>query len=222
MSLVFTPAALFASTEQAAGQPVNMFYSSLADALVFVHAAFCAFVLFGQVFIVLVWLCRFFQSVASTNEEPGYRLPVFGWIARWGWVRNPWFRSIHLACILVVAFEASIQFTCPLTTWENDLRELAGEPIRGSSFVGRLLNDILFSEDYDNEIVHKIHMTFGGFVLFTFLFFPPRFRSKPAVASGRSESPPAASDPAVLSQNGHPAAATDPAVRALDQTAVSN
>src|SRR5438067_1531103 len=113
MSLLFSPAALFAATEEAAAQPVNATYSFLADALVVVQGAFCAFVLFGQVLIVLVWLCRLFQAVASTNEDPGYRLPVFGWIARWGWVRNPWFRTIHLVCILTVATEAAFQYTCP-------------------------------------------------------------------------------------------------------------
>jgi hypothetical protein len=220
MDLVFSPAILLAAEEIAAG-PVNGFYSFLADALVVVHGAFCAFVLFGQVFIVLVWISRLCQAAASTDEEPGYRLPIFGRISRWGWVRNPWFRTIHLVCILVVAYEASIQFTCPLTTWENDLRELAGEPVRGTSFVGRLLNEILFSDSYDGEIIHKIHMAFGGFVLFTFLFFPPRFRRKHGGGSVSSESPPAESAPAVVDQNGHTAAATDPAVRAPDQTAVT-
>lgn len=213
MSLGFLSARLFAATEEVAAQPTYSTYSFLADALVVIHGAFCAFVLFGQVFIFLVWLSRFFQTVASTDEEPGYRLPVFGWISRWGWVRNPWFRSIHLTCILTVAVEAAFQYQCPLTTWENSLRDLAGESQRGSSFVGRLLNEILFSESYDNEVIHKIHMAFGAFVLFTFFFFPPRFRRARLPASVHSAPPSHVAAPPEHSHNGHATAATDPAVR---------
>src|SRR5205823_13710566 len=115
-----------------------------ADVLVVFHTAYVGFVVIGQLLIVLGLLCG------------------------WRWVRNPWFRSIHLAAILVVAVEAYFQYTCPLTTWENQLRELAGEPVRGQSFVGRLMNEILFSESYNPDLIHKLHMAFGVLVLVTF------------------------------------------------------
>ncbi len=189
-----------------------MDYALLADILVVIHAAFCAFVLFGQVLVVLAWFSRLAQAAASVGEEPGYRLPVFGWIASWRWVRNPWFRSIHLACILIVATEAFFKYQCPLTTWENDLREMAGERVSGESFVGRIMNEILFNEDYDPDIIHQIHMAFGGLVLLTFLFFPPRLRRRPAVALADSKPLVLVNGTAGIT-NGHAAAAPDPAVR---------
>ena len=124
----------------------------IADVLLVVHFAIAAFIVGG---LPLVWL---------------------GAALDWPWVRNPWFRSLHLASILIVAVEAGFQYQCPLTTWENQLREAAGQNIRGESFVGRLLNDILFSESYDPNLIHKIHMAFGGLVLLTFVLAPPRFR----------------------------------------------
>jgi hypothetical protein len=190
-------------------------YAFLADVLVVIHTAFCGFVLFGQVLITLVWLSRLFQAAASVDEAPGYRLPVFGWVSRWGWVRNPWFRTIHLLCILTVAVEAYYQYQCPLTTWEEELRVMAGQKdvFEEGSFTGRLLNEILFSRDYDPDLIHKIHMAFGAFVFFTFLCFPPRFRPKKAPAAVGHPPAALASGTAGPTRNGHAAAATDPAIR---------
>ncbi len=47
----------------------------LADAIVIIHALFVAFVVFGMAAIVV------------------------GLVLRWGWVRNFWFRVLHLAAI---------------------------------------------------------------------------------------------------------------------------
>jgi len=139
-----------------------------ADVLVVFHTAFVGFVVIGQLLILLGLLCG------------------------WSWVRNPWFRSIHLAAILIVATEAYFKYTCPLTTWENQLRELAHEPIRGKSFVGQLMNKILFDENYDPDLIHKLHLAFGGLVLLTFLLAPPRFRGttdRPSSRPGRGPAP---------------------------------
>ncbi len=42
----------------------------------------------------------------------------------WRWVRNPWFRYLHLAAVVFVAGEALIGMACPLTLWEDILRSL--------------------------------------------------------------------------------------------------
>jgi hypothetical protein len=72
----------------------------LADLLVTIHLAFVAFVVVAQLLILV------------------------GWLARWGWVRNFWFRAVHLLCIAFVAVEAVGGIQCPLTTWEHDLRKV--------------------------------------------------------------------------------------------------
>src|SRR5436190_15427187 len=97
----------------------------LADAIVAVHLGYIAFVIFGQLAILI------------------------GWPLGWGWIRNPWFRMIHLAMILIVVGEAMVEYRCPLTTWEGALRREAGQIVDGDyqdmGFIGSNLNAIMFS-----------------------------------------------------------------------------
>jgi hypothetical protein len=97
----------------------SSWYAAAADAIVAFHTGYVGFVVVGQLLILL------------------------GVIFRWRWVRNPWFRVIHLACIAVVALEAMSHITCPLTTWERDLRDLAGQSVNDSP-IGWFFNSILF------------------------------------------------------------------------------
>ncbi len=71
----------------------------LADFIVVFHAMYFSFVVFGLVLILL------------------------GIAFRWGWVRNFWFRALHLTTIGIVVLEALVGMTCPLTDWEQRLRE---------------------------------------------------------------------------------------------------
>src|SRR5947209_8658978 len=96
------------------------YYGLAADMLVVIHFLFVAFVVVGQLLILLGLVCR------------------------WRWVRNPWFRTIHLVSILIVAVEGAFAVACPLTTWELQLRDLAGQPIEEATFMGRLARHLLF------------------------------------------------------------------------------
>ena len=60
----------------------------------------------------------------------------------WRWVRNPWFRYLHLGAIGFVAVEALIGMACPLTVWED----LARGGVRPDSFVGRWVRRVMFYE----------------------------------------------------------------------------
>src|SRR5262249_52546070 len=100
-----------------------MFYSVLADAVVGLHFAFLVFTLVGQVLIL-----------------------VGAWRG-WCWVRNPWFRCTHLAFILFVASEYVIDFECPLTDLEKHFRTLAGEEVEDVSFIGRMLDQMVYIFD---------------------------------------------------------------------------
>ncbi|HUG69903.1 MAG TPA: DUF2784 domain-containing protein [Pirellulaceae bacterium] len=126
-------------------------YSVLADVVVFVHAAYVSFVVLGLVAILI------------------------GWVLRWRWVRNLWFRVVHLVMIGVVVVESLLDITCPLTTLENNLRRTAGETARGESFVGRCVHDLLF---YDAPAwsFTVAYCMFGAIVLATFVIAPPNWR----------------------------------------------
>jgi hypothetical protein len=128
-----------------------MWYSILADIIVALHLGYVSYVLIGQILILL------------------------GWIMRWGWVRNLWFRVTHLAAILVVAIESIFQIECPMTTWEYDLRVLAQQDAVEGSFIGRFLGEILF---YDAPADHPAflfsYVAFAVLVVATFVLLPPR------------------------------------------------
>ncbi|MGF1678852.1 MAG: DUF2784 domain-containing protein [Candidatus Methylacidiphilales bacterium] len=97
-------------------------YRILADVVLITHVSFVAFVVLGLVAI----LC--------------------GGIAGWRWVRDPWFRSAHLAGIGLVVLQVWLGMICPLTTWEMDLREKAGDVMYEGTFIAHWLQKILYVE----------------------------------------------------------------------------
>lgn len=129
-----------------------MWYGIAADLMVAVHVAYVAYVILGQLVIVIA-------------------APM-----KWQWARNPWFRFTHLLAIGVVAYEAINHLRCPLTVWEEQLRALAGQGFNGSeTFMGRLLHDLLFVEN-----MPEIAFTIGycGMALLVaqgLVMYPPRW-----------------------------------------------
>ncbi len=95
-------------------------FALAADALLFVHVLFVAFVVVG---LVLIFTGKFLD---------------------WAWVRNPWFRVAHLAAIGVVTMQSWAGVVCPLTTWEMLLRERAGEAAYSGTFISHWLEALLY------------------------------------------------------------------------------
>jgi hypothetical protein len=134
-----------------------MWYRVLADAITVVHLAYVSFVVIGQ---LLIWA---------------------GLIFRWRWVRNPWFRCLHLLAITIVAVETLTEVRCPLTVWEEQLREAVGDELGDGEFVRRFLWPVLFSGNYISEtfsgqILAYCYFGTAALVLLTFVLAPPRFR----------------------------------------------
>jgi hypothetical protein len=132
-----------------------MMYSVLADALAAFHFSYVAFVVAGELAILVgaAFGCR--------------------------WARNPWFRSLHLLAIAVVAMEAVWHIDCPLTTWENQLRAAAGQATSNETFVGRLVQLVFLNNLWDQWVYEYLHIGFGILVLLTYVLIPPRFRRTP-------------------------------------------
>lgn len=136
-----------------AGGGAERSYQFLADAVLSLHVAFVVFVVLGLLLIVL------------------------GGIRRWSWIRNSWFRAIHLVGIGVVVAQAWLGVICPLTTLEMWLRERAGEARYEGSFVQHWLQRLLF---YDAPAWAFIlaYTLFGLLVLVAWIRFPPGFFDK--------------------------------------------
>jgi hypothetical protein len=144
-----------------------MFYRLLADLIVVVHLAYVGFVVVGLLVVL-----------------------VGAWL-RWLWVRNFWFRAGHLLAISIVVFESLLNIPCPLTEWENQLRDLANEEpqmdagfgdagggdddvtVEPSTFVERLVHAVMFY-DCPQGVLPTAYCLFGLAVLATMFLVPPR------------------------------------------------
>jgi polyferredoxin len=124
--------------------------TALADLLVAIHLGYVSYVVLGQVAIVV------------------------GSAMRKGWVRNPWFRLVHLSMIVIVVVEAWLRWPCPLTVWERRLREAAGERVEEISFIGYWLRRILFVQAQP-WVFTLAYTLFSCIVVITFLAVPPRW-----------------------------------------------
>lgn len=74
----------------------------------------------------------------------GLPLILLGHARHWAWVRNFWFRSLHLAAIAYVVAEAWLGVACPLTALEVELRARAGETPYHGGFVEYWLGRVLY------------------------------------------------------------------------------
>jgi hypothetical protein len=124
----------------------------LADVILALHAAYVAFVVGG---LALIWL---------------------GIARRWRWVRNFWFRLLHLAAIGLVAAEALIGLACPLTVLEGSLR--SGDHVAGG-FVEHWVHRILFW-DFPAWVFTLVYLIFTLLSVLTWRRWPPAPREKVA------------------------------------------
>jgi len=128
-------------------------YSLLADAVVTIHAMYVSFIVIG-LFLILV-----------------------GRACHWSWVRNFWFRVVHLTMMGIVVVESLLGITCPLTTWEYRLRQAAHEPIDGGSFIARIAHQSIFV-DASPAMFTVIYVVFFGALVASLIVVPPRWRTR--------------------------------------------
>ncbi|MHC4304407.1 MAG: DUF2784 domain-containing protein [Planctomycetota bacterium] len=135
-----------------------MVYALLADLLVLVHLLLVCFIIGGLIAIVI------------------------GGFRKWNWIRNPIFRVVHTAAIVIVAANAVAGILCPLTEWEDALRDRAGQVYESDiSFMGRLVRGVLFYE-LPTWAFTVAYVLFALVVIATLMLVPPRFgrRTRPS------------------------------------------
>jgi hypothetical protein len=142
-----------------------MGYGFLADLIVATHVGYIAYVLVGQLLIIVA-------------------APM-----KWQWAKNPWFRFTHLLAIGIVAFEAIYSLRCPLTIWEQQLRELAGQAFNGSeTFMGRVLHDLMFIDNKPEIFFTTMYIGVLVLVIQGLVMYPPRwFRFSKKTAPAKVE-----------------------------------
>jgi len=121
-----------------------LLFRTLADLILVLHLLFVSFVVLGFALILIgIW-------------------------AKWAWIRNRLFRTVHMVAIALVVLQAWFGRICILTVWENQLREMAGDPNYSQTFIAYWLQKILF---YQAEpwIFTTIYTVFGFLVLICWL-----------------------------------------------------
>lgn len=129
---------------------MQLFYRIAADGIVILHMGYVLVVIMG---LPATWI---------------------GIVCRAPWARNFWWRCGHLSMILIVVIEALAGITCPLTTWEFQLRELAQDQTYRGAFIANLVHDWLFV-DIQPWVLTVCYSLFGSLVLASFIMAPPRW-----------------------------------------------
>ena len=124
-----------------------------ADLVLVAHAAFIAFVVGGQIMILV------------------------GWARGWHWPRHLPFRVLHLAAIATVVLESWFGIICPLTWLEFELRADEGSPLAADGFVAYWLHRLIFY-DAPSWVFTLVYTLFGATVVAAFVWYPPRRRPR--------------------------------------------
>ena len=131
----------------------------LADAILLIHSLFIVFVLLGQICIVV------------------------GGLRHWIWVRRRGFRLVHLAAIVIVALQSWAGMLCPLTVWENALRQAAGETAYSGTFVSHWLGKLVY-HDLPQWVFMTVYTLFGLVALASWFIVKPEKRKSPGCWTG--------------------------------------
>lgn len=128
---------------------LSSFYLLAADAILFLHVFVVVFNILGLVLIFL------------------------GYILKWSWIRNPWFRVVHIAIIGVVIIQSWVGVACPFTSLEMVLRSKAGVEVYSGTFISHWLESILYYQAAPWVFV-VIYSVFGALVIASWFMVRPR------------------------------------------------
>jgi polyferredoxin len=127
----------------------ELLYLIAADAILLTHVLFVIFVVLG---LLLIFAGKFLA---------------------WRWVHNFSFRLSHLVAIGVVVLQAWLGSVCPLTVWEMNLREKAGDSVYEGSFITHWLQTLLYYRAAEWVFV-LLYTLFGVLVIASWCWVRPR------------------------------------------------
>jgi hypothetical protein len=111
----------------------------------------------------------------------GLLLTLLGAALGWKWVKNFWFRALHLLGIAYIAMEAWLGIVCPLTTLELWLREQAGQTVYEGDFIAHWMRQIMFYEAPPWVFI-AAYSGFGALVVASWFLVRPTFPGRGAAS----------------------------------------
>jgi len=95
---------------------------------------------------------------------------VVGGLRNWSWIRHRRFRLVHLGLVAFVTLETLLGFTCPLTTLEDSLRDVATT----QSLVGSWLAALIYW-NAPPWVFAVAYAAFLGLVCWAWMKWPPEY-----------------------------------------------
>jgi len=122
--------------------------------------------------IILADLILIFHFIIVIFNISGLLAIWTGYFFKWKWIRNPFFRYIHLVMIGFVTLNAALGKYCPLTSWEVQLRKAGGQEAHGQSFIQYWVGRLLYV-DVNLDTLSLIYFIFLIVVIVTFFVIKP-------------------------------------------------
>ena len=121
-------------------------------------------VLFSEI-VLLFHFCIFLFMVLS------FFLIPLGYYQKWEWVKNRYYRLIHLILMGIIFIETILGFMCPLTILENFLRN----NIRINNKITQIIHQIMYWDlpTYQFIILYLLSLLY---LIFLWCFFKPDFK----------------------------------------------
>lgn len=121
-------------------------------------------VLFSEI-VLLFHFCIFLFMILS------FFLIPLGYYQKWEWVKNKYYRLIHLVLMGIIFIETILGFMCPLTILENFLRN----DIEINNKITQIIHQIMYWDlpTYQFIILYLLSLLY---LIFLWFFFKPDFK----------------------------------------------
>mgnify|MGYP001241253237 CR=1 FL=1 len=120
-------------------------------------------IIFSEI-VLLFHFCIFLFMLLSF-----FFIPI-GYYQKWKWVKNRYYRSIHIILMGIILIETILGFMCPLTKLENFLRN----DTKVNSKFAEIIHLIMYWDlsSYQFIILYLLSLLY---LLFLWFFFKPNF-----------------------------------------------
>ena len=121
-------------------------------------------IIFSEI-VLFFHFCIFLFMILS------FFLIPLGYYQKWEWVKNKYYRLIHLVLMGIIVIETILGFMCPLTILENFLRN----DIEINNKITQIIHQIMYwdLQTYQFIILYLLSLLY---LIFLWFFFKPDFK----------------------------------------------